>query len=359
MTIPNFFVCRTVSESNRQNRKIFYGPVTCTWPVPSGTTEVEVHVWGGGGSGESFATPTPNAAAGGGGGGYARARYMVTDSDSLSITVGGPAGTSSVTIPTQSPTSPISATGGSSGSGSPPTGGAGGSGSVSLGPQHPTYYCFTASGGQGGTANGFSAAGGGGAGSPLGPGGTSKCMNPSIPISSGGGGFGGSNGFKRCTIYRTSPGTNTPIAHSVGGSVLQGNVNNYSTFYSTYAPSISDVGTAGAHAYIISTCTLTSYPIVRTGGNTLYQVNAEIPDEWFYVEDIKGVSGNYAYAYIDPAKRAGDGAGGVGCVPGGFGGGGGCNACGGYAGGGGGRRYGPTEPSTACSGGPGVVILYW
>ena len=129
---------------NLRNRRIFYGPGTCTWTVPSGTTSVQVHVWGGGGA----ATGAPTAQqGGGGGGGYARAEYAVTDSDSLAITVGGASGTSSVTIPTQSPGSPISATGGSSSTSS--TGGAGGSGSISLASPHPTSYCFTAGGGCG------------------------------------------------------------------------------------------------------------------------------------------------------------------------------------------------------------------
>lgn len=166
------------------NRRIFYGPGTCTWTVPSGTTSVQVHVWGGGGA----ATGAPTAQqGGGGGGGYARAEYAVTDSDSLAITIGGVSGTSTVTIPTQSPSSPVEGGGGASSTSA--VGGAGGNGTVTLGSQHPTSYCFTASGGCGGDSSPCFAncanptqrpavthkwtgtGGGGAAGSPRGPGG--------------------------------------------------------------------------------------------------------------------------------------------------------------------------------------------
>lgn len=188
------------------NRRIFYGPGTCTWTVPSGTTSVQVHVWGGGGA----ATGSPTAQqGGGGGGGYARAEYAVTDSDSLAITIGGVSGTSSVTIPTQSPGSPISATGGSSSTSS--SGGGGGSGSVSLASPHPTDYCFTASGGSGGNNSPCfvqcnnrpcdpnhcfrwtGTGGGGAAGSPRGPGGNGRqgCASVGDFSTGGGGGIGG------------------------------------------------------------------------------------------------------------------------------------------------------------------------
>lgn len=192
------------------NRRIFYGPGTCTWTVPSGTTSVQVHVWGGGGA----ATGAPNAMqGGGGGGGYARAEYAVTDSDSLAITIGGVSGTSSVTIPTQSPGSPISATGGSSSTSS--TGGQGGSGSVSLASPHPTSYCFTAGGGCGGDSSPCFAycnnppqdpnlvtrwtgtGGGGGAGSPRGDGGCGGLGCTNGPGSYGFGTAGG-GGAGRC-----------------------------------------------------------------------------------------------------------------------------------------------------------------
>ena len=100
----------TSAGSHLNNRCIFTGPQTNTpWPVPKGTTEVHVHVWGGGGA----ACQTPlSYGRGGGGGGYARTSLIVDDTDSLSITVGGNAGTSSVTVPTQTPGSPITALGG-------------------------------------------------------------------------------------------------------------------------------------------------------------------------------------------------------------------------------------------------------
>lgn len=197
------------TTGNLRNRRIFYGPGTCTWTVPSGTTSVQVHVWGGGGA----ATGSPTASqGGGGGGGYARAEYAVTDSDSLAITIGGVSGTSSITIPSQSPGSPVSATGGSSSTSS--SGGSGGSGSVSLASPHPTDYCFTASGGSGGNSSPCIACcdnrpcnpgycfrwtgtgGGGAAGSPRGNGcnGGEGCASVSSGFrTAGGGGIGGSS----------------------------------------------------------------------------------------------------------------------------------------------------------------------
>jgi len=185
--MSRFFADNPSSKPRKQNREVFIGPTPAfSWTVPSGTTEVEVHVWGGGGNGNG---------GGGGGGGYARAIYSVTSADTLSITVGGSGGTSSVTIPTQSPISPISATGGTtSPSGTTSPGGTGGSGSVSLSPLHSTSYCKIATGGTGGTG-GYapgtfcSACGGGGAsaGSPFGDGKNGGCS-----ITCGGGSGGAS-----------------------------------------------------------------------------------------------------------------------------------------------------------------------
>lgn len=199
------------------NRRIFTSEAggTCTWPVPSGTTSVEVHVWGGGGAAQG-APDNGGSQGGGGGGGYARAEYVVTDSDTLAITVGGPGGTSSVTIPTQSPGSPVSATGGSSAPGQ--SGASGGTGSVSLASPHPTQYCFTASGGSGGAGSPTIACncaawppgvfnkvwmagrgGGGGAGSPRGNG-SNGADNPDSNCtafySGGGGGIGGAGNLR-------------------------------------------------------------------------------------------------------------------------------------------------------------------
>jgi len=193
----------TPSPGNKVNRRIFYGPGSCTWTVPSGTTSVEVHAWGGGGAG---APPSQSCRGGGGGGGYARAEYVVTDSDTLAITIGGEGGTSSITIPTQSPGSPVSATGGSSSSSG--TGSPGGSGSVSLASPQPTTYCFTAPGGQGGTSGSVTCClnppsqagycvlwvgygGGGAAGSPQGTGGSGGDGDGACQNGGGGGGIGG------------------------------------------------------------------------------------------------------------------------------------------------------------------------
>lgn len=193
----------TPSPGNKVNRRIFYGPGSCTWTVPSGTTSVEVHAWGGGGAG---APPSQSCRGGGGGGGYARAEYVVTDSDTLAITIGGEGGTSSITIPTQSPGSPVSATGGnssSSGTGSP-----GGGGTVTLASPQPTAYCFTASGGTGGNSEcvisclnptctpGYCTlwigyGGGGAAGSPQGTGGDGGIGCGNGCRGGGGGGIGG------------------------------------------------------------------------------------------------------------------------------------------------------------------------
>lgn len=193
----------TPSPGNKVNRRIFYGPGSCTWTVPSGTTSVEVHAWGGGGAG---APPSQSCRGGGGGGGYARAEYVVTDSDTLAITIGGEGGTSSITIPTQSPGSPVSATGGnsaSSGTGSP-----GGGGTVTLASPQPTTYCFTASGGTGGNSEcviscltptctpGYCTlwvgyGGGGAAGSPQGTGGNGAGGCGNVYHGGGGGGIGG------------------------------------------------------------------------------------------------------------------------------------------------------------------------
>lgn len=211
-----FFPTGDGGSSNRiyGNRRIFYGPGQCTWPVPLGTTSVQVHVWGGGGA----ATDSPTIAqGGGGGGGYARAEYAVTDGDELAITIGGTAGTSSITIPTQSPLSPVSAIGGQNSVSN--LGAPGGYGSVSLGPTHPTSYCFTANGGAGGDSspcianslnpttypnysNRWTGTGGGGAaGSPQGNGGSGgNGFADAIPGAStgSGGGIGKAANGDRC-----------------------------------------------------------------------------------------------------------------------------------------------------------------
>ena len=167
--ISNFF-----GPGKKERREFITGPATRTWLVPPGVSEIEVHVWGGGGDGGY-------RGGGGGGGGYSRARLNVTPTDSLSITVGGAGEDSTVSIPTQTPISPMWASGGSVGatggsSNGSVAGGAGGVGVSTLAPTQPQVYCYSASGGTGG--NGYysipttSAAGGGGAsaGSPRGNG---------------------------------------------------------------------------------------------------------------------------------------------------------------------------------------------
>lgn len=162
------------SPNKKNSREFITGPATRTWPVPPGVTELEIHVWGGGGNGASCGSA-------GGGGGYSRAKVNVTPTDSLSITVGSFGESSTVSIPTQSPASPIFGGGGTSGSNSPPAalivpGGAGGVGVATLSPTQPQNYCFSANGGTGGSRYGAggcackSGGGGGSAGSPYGNG---------------------------------------------------------------------------------------------------------------------------------------------------------------------------------------------
>jgi hypothetical protein len=396
---PNFLFCRT--PGNKTNRQIFYGPSNQTWSVPQGTTEVEVHVWGGGGGGNGTCT-----SGGGGGGGYARTRYKVTSSDTLCVTVGGAAGTSTVTIPTQAPTSPVSATGGSNAS---PTctapnpggccgyvGGAGGTGTVSLGPTHPRSYCFTASGGSG-TSGYFTdsppvgslisiGGGGGAAGSPLGPGGpggwTGPCFSDTTASGSGGG-IGGCN--FQSSFYDVD--TSCPYySVAAGGGGSMGN----SYFSSLLTPPASRVFYGGGigrdgNFYVRNCCGSTpSTPVDITYCRTKNENN-----EWFAVEQIQGAGGfgaHTTHGVIQPVD-GGAGAGGGGAIravadtnPGtptreislnkGVGGNGG------FLGGGSGLLYvccgGIAEPlNTATSGGcaggsgggnpgtPGVVIIYW
>jgi hypothetical protein len=185
-------------------REIIVGPVSTTWTAGS-TGIVEVNCWGGGGNGGGG--NAPQAGGGGGGGGYVRYIYDLTAGDQLSITVGGSGGTSSVSCPTQSPTSPISATGGSAGGNtspnpnpttSPVPGGAGGTGSGTV-PAPRIGYLITRSGGSGsigdytpGALGTWYGGGGGSAGSEYGDG-ISNTGGPPITRSVilGGAGIGG------------------------------------------------------------------------------------------------------------------------------------------------------------------------
>jgi len=159
-------------------REVYVGPASTTFTAASDGL-VEVNCWGGGGNGGEG-----SGCGGGGGGGYVRYVYDLSAGDSLSITVGGQGGTSSVTCPSQSPTSPISATGGSDGSATSPSpsptnsvtpGGAGGSGSGTV-PSPRAGLLWTADGGQGSPGNfapaygSYYGGGGGCAGSEFGDG---------------------------------------------------------------------------------------------------------------------------------------------------------------------------------------------
>lgn len=377
MSYQQFFTTSTAVGKN--NRLIFYGPSTCNWTVPEGTTEVHVHVWGGGGSG-CFANPTgPGGGAGGGGGGYARAEYAVTSGDTLAITVGGNGGTSSVTIPTQAPISPVSATGGGNGSSPGAVVGAGGSGAVSLGPQHPTYYCFTADGGNGsGCAIGFLSGGGGAAGSPLGRGGDggNMCMFPTTPsiCPASGGGIGNSPGSNYITLVSCISSGAFCVLNRIGGGPLQQNISQgYNpTLPSAQYTSIADSGAVGYQAMHYMRLNWSSPTSGSLFGSSVSSDSTSMGNEWFYVEDI---AGNGAVSSSSPvgnySLNAGAGGGGSSgndrsdITMGGFLGGGAGGAditCsptfgkGGCAGGSGAPAYnkGQTNPGT-----PGVVIIYW
>ena len=386
----------TSTSSHLKNRRIFTGGQSTTWQVPEGTTEVWVHVWGGGGSSCGVAQACcpqclcPKTGAAGGGGGYSRAIYSVTDADTLSITVGGDGGTSSVTIPTQTPGSPLSATGGGSAS-SATSGGSGGTGSITLNPTFSTYYCMTASGGSGGAQYSPSCCGyggGGAAGSPLGPGGNGMdgvpngqttydpgnycCWNYCTADGGSGGGIGGSNGVImvtpdkiNCTTFQcTSPGSiTTQIVCTIcrfqltGGSALQTNAqimlcNGDMTPGGVPSANGNIFGSVGNFDAQVLTCNTISCGIcvnVNCAGcpkiiynstnltKSSYLSNTTSGIDWFYVEDIAGSSGyfNYATPQRTNLSLVGDGAGGAGGAVGptsnagflGGGGGRGCDIC--------------------------------
>lgn len=283
--------------SRKKNRRIIHGGVgvtTITWLVPPGVTEVEVHCWGAGGKGSPGGA---GAGGGGGGGGYVTHVFPVTPSDRLLITAGAePGGTSSVSVPTQSPISPISATGGSAGQAFPPAGagGSGGVGSYTIAPGISTARTFSASGGAGGSmVNPADLGAGGAAGSPFGTGGAGQ----SGAASSGGGGIGGDG--------RSGSG---------GGALGVG---------------IGTFGGLGKNGYRATS---------GVGGNPS-------GDDWFYVDEILGSGGDRI------SINGGAGAGGGTSGNGGILGGGGSNGVGGLAGGG-----GAGSPARA---GAGLVILYW
>ena len=245
------------------NRRIYLGPISATWTAPTITTEVEVHCWGGGASSVPIS--------GGGGGGYVSHLYPVVSGQTLLITASGVGGTSTVSCPSQSPISPITATGG--------IGTTGGSGSYSIAPGISTNKTFASSGGFGGVSP--TSAGGGGAGFIYGPGG-----NGSGAPGSGGGIRG--NG----------------AAGGGGGGFLPGNLN-------PLAPG----GIAGGGG-------------IGIDGNSM-RVSAT---PWFYVEDITGRGGDLP---VGSGGAGGAGGGGAANSDGGVFGGGGASRDGGWAGGGG------------------------
>lgn len=362
----------TSAGSHLNNRCIFTGPQTSTpWPVPEGTTEVHVHVWGGGGGGcrSSYGR-------GGGGGGYARASLAVTDSDALSITVGGAAGTSSVTVPTQTPGSPISATGGGNATSS--DAGTGGAGTVALAPTQCQWYCYTANGGTGGKSLVCQTpAGGGAAGSPRGPGGCGghECCG-------GGGGIGGSPGHNfRCYNIRCGPSSQVTVTLTSAGSALQarnfkanGNCvytqniinRNYPAFGGSTPNVVTELGTVGCSGFynnvfskmpcnpVCPTCP--EGPSVGNFYTATNSANRNWGDEWFYVEDMAGAAvGEWSAPVVVlncPYGPAGAGAGAYGEIPAGVLGGGGCNSTAGCAGGQGANSG--FSPGT-----PGMVVIYW
>jgi hypothetical protein len=131
-----------------------------TFTIPANVTSVKVTVVGGGGAGGSSSengAGYSNGAAGGGGGGAA-INYLtsLTPGNTLTVTVGGAGGTSSVASGTQT-ISTVSATGGATGGASSNgSGGVGGAGGVGSGGS------INLRGSSGGTVGGVGFSGGGG-----------------------------------------------------------------------------------------------------------------------------------------------------------------------------------------------------
>ena len=168
----------------RNNRRIYADPGPYTFTAPPATTEVEINCWGGGGSAWG------SGGGGGGGGGYARFVWTgLTGGESFALTVGGggsgpagapgngaPGGTTSAECSSQTPGSPIQATGGSGAfAWSSNNGGSGGVGSGTV-PAPESHHLIVADGGDGGaatapTSSPYGGGGGGAAGSFYGPGG--------------------------------------------------------------------------------------------------------------------------------------------------------------------------------------------
>jgi hypothetical protein len=165
-----------------------------TFTIPTGVTAIKMTIVGGGGA--AGAGGGINIASGGGGGGGAAIKFLtgLTPGNTLTVTVGAAGGTSSVASGTQSIT-PVSATGGATGTASNGFAAAGGSGGVG------SNGDINIGGGGGGSAfyvnvvcvlsgfpgaGGASILGGGGAGVTAGAGNAGRVY--------GGGGSGGYNG---------------------------------------------------------------------------------------------------------------------------------------------------------------------
>ena len=337
-------------RTNFNRREIYYGPTTATFTAASPGL-VEVNCWGGGGNGG------PQAGGGGGGAGYVRYIYDLSAGDQLSISVAGAGGTSSVSCPTQSPISPIIATGGLPGStfAAPyPTTGVdtdGGAGGVGVGtvPSSRVSYLLTRDGGTG--SNGHYDAlssqwfgGGGGAAGNEYADGTSNVADPLEPFHDG-----------------------TPqYPHVIAGAGIAGAGDSRSI--TTWDPTINPHPTGLANQ-------------VGTGGPGNWHENLGAPktsdfENWFFSYEQRGGQGGRAaifypegplYSITSAATDGGFLAGGAGGNRFGPGtGNGGYNtevvqaSNGGYGGGGGGGgQNGPSYPVVHGQGGAGVVIVYY
>ena len=158
-----------------------------TFTIPAGVTKMKVTVQGGGGNGATAVVDCGGlgAGSGGGSGGYAIAYLTgLTAGNTLTYTVGGVAGTSSISSGTQTITT-VTCTGGASGSNAygAVNGGAGGSAT------NGTLNCAGAGGGCS-VYGGGSIEGGMGASSPLGGGGGGTASGSG----KAGGGYGSGGG---------------------------------------------------------------------------------------------------------------------------------------------------------------------
>ena len=360
------------NETTYNRRQIHVGPISTTFTAVT-AGPVEVNCWGGGGNGGETSGGT--ATGGGGGGGYVRYVYELEVGDQLDITVGGATQTSSVSCPTQSPTSPISASGGANGArtfegggstqpgGNVVPGGSGGTGTGTV-PSSRTGYLLTRSGGDGSPGNfapsntTFYGGGGGSAGHEHGDG-VNNTNPPTGPayyrnVIMGGAGIGGAG------VQNPGPGATQTFTTS--------NPRNDSTLPTPFRQ--------------------TNYTHFGKGGPGIVNSLGAPPTyteeyvSWFSSKDQKaGQGGNGVFEYApfpsptSYTRRTGKQSG----TKGGFlaGGAGGFRINpspryynlpyivgwdGGYAGGGGGSGgYAPSYPTTVSygRGGAGIVIIYF